>query len=373
MRLDNKVVRGISRAVLPATVRRLIKKGLALDVPPKVLPLRGGRRLKATVPLDDLGSIDQRWAGIYSPHYGEEQVHKFIHKPFLEDASTYVRHYQNLELWKYLVGRGLEKAEAGSATPFVLDLGSGGGNSVFPLLDLIPQAGIVASDLSLPLLKILKDYLEERYAERSFAVVQLNAEEIFFADNQFDLIIGGAILHHLFSPQKTIAECARILKPGGSAIFFEPFETGHQVLALTLRSLLERNGRRRGDEEPIDPVVVRFFEALCHNWDVRKGEDKSSPQYLQIDDKWLFTQDYFDRVALQAGFQSVTIDPIQLDPNPFSVEVDSLLSVGLQMNATVLPRWVSECLADTDRFFTAQARRHLVFEGIVVLRKGGSK
>jgi ubiquinone/menaquinone biosynthesis C-methylase UbiE len=370
MRLDNKVVRGISRAVLPATVRRFIKKGLALDVPPKILPLRGGRRLKATVPLGDLGSIDQRWAGIYSPNYGDEQVHKFIHKQFLEDASTYVQRYQNIEFWKYLVGRGLEQADFGSATPFVLDLGSGGGNSVFPLLDLIPRAGIVASDLSLPLLKILKDYMEERYAERSFAVAQLNAEEIFFADGQFDLVVGGAILHHLFFPEKAIAECARILKPGGSAIFFEPFETGHQVLALTLRSLLELNGRRRGDEEPIEPAVVRFFEALCQDWDVRKGEDKSAPQYLQIDDKWLFTQDYFDRVARQAGFQEVSISPIQLNPNLFSGQVDTLLRIGLQMNAAVLPRWAFECLTDADRSFTAQARRHLVFEGIVVLRKG---
>jgi ubiquinone/menaquinone biosynthesis C-methylase UbiE len=372
MRLDNKVVRGISRTVLPATVRRLIKKGLALDVPPKYLPLRGGRRLKATVPLGDLGSVDRRWAGIYSPNYGDEEVHKFIHKQFLEDASTYVERYQNIEFWKYLVGRGLEQAQVRSAAPFVLDLGSGGGNSVFPLLDLIPQAGIVASDLSLPLLKILKDYMEQRYADRSFAVVQLNAEELFFADEQFDLVVGGAILHHLFSPDKAIAECARVLKPGGSAVFFEPFEMGHQVLALTLRSLLERNGRLRGDEEPLQPEVVRFFEALCQDWHVRKGEDKSTPQYLQIDDKWLFTQDYFDRVAGRSGFQGVTIDPIQRNPNLFSGQVDTLLRIGLQKDATVLPRWAFECLTEVDRSFTEQARRHLVFEGIVVLRKGSS-
>jgi ubiquinone/menaquinone biosynthesis C-methylase UbiE len=273
MPLNNKLVREISRAILPATVRRLIKRGLALDVPPKSLPLRGGRRLKTTVPLGDLGSVDRRWAGIYSPNYEDEQVHKFIHKQFLEDASTYVQRYQNTEFWKYLIGRGLEHAEVRSATPFILDLGSGG-NSVFPLLDLFPTAGIVASDLSLPLLKILKDYMEQRYADRSFAVVQLNAEEVFFADNQFDLVVGGAILHHLFHPEKTIAECARVLRPGGSAIFFEPFEAGHQVLALTLRSLLDRNGRLQGGEEPLQPAVVRFFEALCHDWDVRKGEDK---------------------------------------------------------------------------------------------------
>ncbi len=372
MRLDNKVVRGISRAVLPETVRRFIKKGLALDSPPKKLPLRGGLSMKTTVPLGDLGSIDPRWAGIYSPNYGDAEVHKFIHKQFLEDASTYVERYQNVEFWKYLVGRGLAKAEVGSSAPVVLDLGSGGGNSVFPLLDLLPQASIVASDLSLPLLNILKDYLEERYAERSFTVVQLNAEEIFFADKQFDLVVGGAILHHLFSPDKAIAECGRVLKPGGSALFMEPFEVGHQVLSLTLRSILERNGRRRRDEEPIEPAVVRFFEALCLDWEVRKGEDKSGPQYLQIDDKWLFTQDYFERVARQAGFHKVTISPIQLEANLFSGKVDALLRIGLQMNAAVLPRWAFACLTDADRSFTVEARRHLVFEGIVVLRKGNS-
>jgi ubiquinone/menaquinone biosynthesis C-methylase UbiE len=372
MRLDNKVMRGVARAVLPATVRRIIKTGLALGVPPKFLPLRGGRRVRATVPMGDLGSIDPRWAGIYSPNYGDEEVHKFIHRQFLEDASTYVELYQNVEYWKYLVGRGLEQAEVGSPSPLVLDLGSGGGNSVFPLLDLIPRASIVASDLSLPLLKILKDYMEERYAERSFAVAQLNAEEIFFADSQFDLVVGRAILHHLFSPEKTLAECARVLKPGGSALFFEPFEAGHQVLALTLRSILERDRRRCGDEEPIEPAVVRFFEALCQDWEVRKGEDKSAPQYLQIDDKWLFTLDYFERVAREAGFREVAVSPIQLGPHLFSEKVDALLRIGLQMTAAVLPRWAFRCLTDADRAFTEEARRHLVFEGIVVLRKGKS-
>jgi ubiquinone/menaquinone biosynthesis C-methylase UbiE len=369
MRLDNKVVRGISRAVLPATVRRLIKKSLALDRPPKNLSLRCGRRLRTTIPLGDLGSIDQRWTGIYSPDYGDEQVHKYIHKQFLEEASTYVERYQNIELWTELVGRGLAQAGVNSATPVVLDLGSGGGNSVIPPLELLPRADIVASDLSLPLLKILKDYIGQCYAERSFAVVQLNAEEIPFADGQFDLVGGGAILHHLFAPEKALAECARILRPGGSAIFFEPFEVGHQVLALTLRSLLKRNERRREDEEALEPAVVRFFEALCHDWSVRKGEDKSAPQYLHIDDKWLFTQDYFERVARQAGFRGVMIRPIQLAPDLFSGKVDHLLGIGLRMNAAVLPRWAFECLTDADRSFTAEARRHLVFEGIVVLRK----
>jgi ubiquinone/menaquinone biosynthesis C-methylase UbiE len=366
---DRKRLREVARAVLPATVRRLIKRGLGYSVPRKVIPLRGLRRLRTTVPVCDLGTADPRWAGIYSPNYRDEEVQQFIHQQFLENADDYVQRYQATDFWKWMIGRCLEQIEVRTATPCILDLGSGGGNSVFPLLDLFPRAGIVASDLSLPLLKILKDYLGQHYAGRSVAVVQLNAEEIFFASGQFDLVVGGAILHHLFSPQKCIAECARVLKPGGSALFFEPFEAGHQVLSLVLRSLLERNGRLRHGEEPLQPEIVRFFESQCRDWRVRSGEDKSAPIYLQLDDKWMFTQDYFQRAAREAGFREVAVSPIYLKPDLFSHHVDILLQIGLQRDATALPPWAARCLAEADNSFTEQARRHLIVEGVVVLRK----
>ncbi|MDT0575223.1 class I SAM-dependent methyltransferase [Croceicoccus sp. F390] len=55
----------------------------------------------------------------------------------------------------------------------------------------------------------------------------MTAEELRFADNSFDLIFGRGIIHHL-----DLATCyrslSRVLRPGGTAIFWEPL--GHNVL-----------------------------------------------------------------------------------------------------------------------------------------------
>src|SRR5208337_3692469 len=129
-----------------------------------------------------------------------------------------------------------------AGAPRILDLGSGGGNTVFALHELYPKARMIASDLSVPLLRILKANLERHHEAMSCSIVQMNAEEIVFRDDQMDLVVGGSILHHLFTPEKTLRECYRVLKPGGSAVFFEPFELGNQILALIFKQLIRRTG-----------------------------------------------------------------------------------------------------------------------------------
>lgn len=49
------------------------------------------------------------------------------------------------------------------------------------------------------------------------------AETLPYPDNHFDFIAGIDILHHI-DIAKSIAECRRVLKPGGIAIFREPLE-----------------------------------------------------------------------------------------------------------------------------------------------------
>jgi ubiquinone/menaquinone biosynthesis C-methylase UbiE len=49
----------------------------------------------------------------------------------------------------------------------------------------------------------------------------MSAQEIEFDDNTFDYAVGLGALHHL-NLDLAGAEIARVLKPGGSAIFIEP-------------------------------------------------------------------------------------------------------------------------------------------------------
>jgi len=47
------------------------------------------------------------------------------------------------------------------------------------------------------------------------------AERLDYPDEHFDVIVGIDILHHVAIPQ-ALSECARVLKPGGLAVFHEP-------------------------------------------------------------------------------------------------------------------------------------------------------
>jgi 2-polyprenyl-3-methyl-5-hydroxy-6-metoxy-1,4-benzoquinol methylase len=54
----------------------------------------------------------------------------------------------------------------------------------------------------------------------------MDAAQLAFGDGAFDLVVGLSVLHHL--PQELLAramgEVARVLRPGGKAVFYEPVE-----------------------------------------------------------------------------------------------------------------------------------------------------
>jgi len=49
----------------------------------------------------------------------------------------------------------------------------------------------------------------------------LDAEEIDYPDASFDLIVGFGVLHHVIKYPRASAQMARVLKPGGRALFHE--------------------------------------------------------------------------------------------------------------------------------------------------------
>ena len=53
------------------------------------------------------------------------------------------------------------------------------------------------------------------------AFILMDANNLTFEDNSFDVVIGGAILHHL-DIEKTISHVHRVLKPNGIIIILEP-------------------------------------------------------------------------------------------------------------------------------------------------------
>ncbi len=75
---------------------------------------------------------------------------------------------------------------------------------------------------------------------------EMDAEAMTFPDAQFDVVFGSGILHHL-DLQRSFSEIARVLKPGGRAIFSEPL--GHNLAFRIFRNLTPR--LRTIDEHPL--------------------------------------------------------------------------------------------------------------------------
>jgi ubiquinone/menaquinone biosynthesis C-methylase UbiE len=227
----------------------------------------------------------------------------------------------------------------------------------------------VASDLSAPLLKSLKDFYDQQYAGKGdCTIVQLNAEDLVFEQDQFDLVVGGAILHHLFDPTLTLTQCYKVLKPGGCAIFFEPFEIGYQLLAIAIKHVLQRNPDRPSDAR-LSEDVERFFTALVKDIDVRKGSDKSAEIFQRIDDKWLFTQQFFESAARAIGFAGTEIYPIHGSESQFSNQMKSFMQLGLHSDINVAPAWAIETFVEMDGQFSRDLLPELIIEGCIILKK----
>jgi len=68
----------------------------------------------------------------------------------------------------------------------------------------------------------IAERLSEKYgvSDRTHFTVSI-AEKLDYPDEHFDMIVGTDILHHVDISQ-SLAECFRVLKPGGLAVFHEP-------------------------------------------------------------------------------------------------------------------------------------------------------
>jgi SAM-dependent methyltransferase len=320
-----------------------------------------------SVGVEDLASYGQtRYAGIYcaAGAFGAEK--SGLTEQFTDKAADYHRKYSGVPYFKELLTcatNGLLIPEK----PVILDLGSGSGNTVIAALDLFPSCSVVAIDLSEELLAILRDYTRSKaeYDNRLFLMCQ-DACTDTFRHGSIDLVLGGAILHHLIDPSQAIIAALRALKPRGYAIFFEPFENGASILRLAIQEILKVND---GHTQELEPAVKQFLKAIDYDYEVRTGTDKSAPIYRKIDDKWLFTRSYFERCAAVAGATDMKIHSIDEPENQYSVHIKMLLKVGIERDTDALPEWAWNIVARYDSAFSGDLRKDLFLQACVLIRK----
>jgi SAM-dependent methyltransferase len=94
--------------------------------------------------------------------------------------------------------------------------------------------------------------------------VQADGHRLPFADGSFDRIWGNAVLHHL-DLRTAAREVRRVLRPGGIAVFCEPWGE-NPLLSWARRRLPYPRKQRTPDERPLDApdvaVLRRTFPTL---------------------------------------------------------------------------------------------------------------
>jgi SAM-dependent methyltransferase len=188
-----------------------------------------------------------RQAADRAPHFGHPTALRFSDDSYL-DHETWIR--SAFARLGPLAGLS------------VLDFGCGHGMAAVVLAR--HGARVTAFDLS-------PGYLAEarhRAAANGVAVVFVRAdgERLPFADGSFDRVWGNAILHHL-EPATAARELYRVLKPGGVAVFCEPWG-GNPLLAFARRRLPYPRKERTPHEQPLRRRQVKVLRSVFPELDM---------------------------------------------------------------------------------------------------------
>jgi ubiquinone/menaquinone biosynthesis C-methylase UbiE len=322
-----------------------------------------------TKPLFDLGaaSSDARLSGILSPLYDKKEVSQYMSDHYGSEAGV---SSQTFDLTNYYEALMLEAvaqtpwAERMSEVRRVLEVGCGFGSATIPLLKIFPQANVVATELSLQMLMALKGNLKDRSAGDRCRLMQLNAEQLDFEEKSFDLVVGAAVLHHLFHPETVLERSFLLLKPGGIAVFFEPFELGMNVVSLIYQTFL-MNWRSRF----LSRKVRDYIKNCVSTWQAMSRKPKNDPFFKGADDKWVFTRHFLEAHALRSGFERLLVYPLTKSERPF----EEMVTHHFSGNGMPAPTpWMLEIVKSFEDTFSLDAKRDLLTEGAIVLLKSRS-
>lgn len=126
----------------------------------------------------------------------------------------------------------------------VLEYGCGTGSAAFDLAEA--GAEVVAIDISPVAVDHARSEAASRGVSERLSVREMNAESLELPDGSFDLVCGSGILHHL-ELDRALDEIARVLRPTGAAVFYEPL--GHNPVVNAYRRATP--DERTDDEHPI--------------------------------------------------------------------------------------------------------------------------
>lgn len=123
---------------------------------------------------------------------------------------------------------------SGETSARVLDLGCGAGHVSFTVAPHV--AAVTACDLSASMLDVVARAATDR-GLGNISVRRSPAESLPFGDGEFDFVVSRYSAHHWQDFHRGLAEAARVLKPGGKAVFVDVIAPEPPVLDTFLQTV----------------------------------------------------------------------------------------------------------------------------------------
>lgn len=289
-----------------------------------------------------------------------------IGSAFRDSAAEYDERYYNDDGQRAVFRKAL--AITGRTSEMivgpVLDLGCGSGNSTFAILNEVPNATILASDLSPEMLEILMKRALEREVATRITPFVANAEHLQLRRESCDIIVGSSMIHHMMAPRDFLSKSLRALKPNGIAYFIEPFQAGHFAIRQSMAALVEIAQVKKD----LDAKYVQFLRQYLVTIDTMMKEEGRDPEfYIQLEDKWMFPRGFFETTAKAEGCD-VTIFSVSPSNQGTYEAIMDLLYKGTG-DKVEMPAWATELLTSNDAVLTPNLREELLHVGCIVFHK----
>jgi tRNA (cmo5U34)-methyltransferase len=113
-----------------------------------------------------------------------------------------------------------------------LDIGCGAGNYSLMMLSKIPNLNCTLVDLSKPMLDKAFERVSQQTSKR-VETLQGDIRDVALKENHFDIILAGAVLHHLRDDkdwETTFDKLYKLLKPGGCLMISDLITQDNQQL-----------------------------------------------------------------------------------------------------------------------------------------------
>ena len=185
-------------------------------------------------------------------HLSEQEQKKLL----LVDMATVISNYPNHYQFAYNLMGEIKGKE-------ILDMGCGDGKS--SVIMAKKGAMVQAFDVSEKSLEIAKIRAKINNISDKIEFKKIFAERMEYPSAYFDLVFGVAILHHI-NLEESSKEIARVLKPGGMAIFIEPIAFSPLIVKIRnlplIKALVPNKGKQfliTEDERQINYQDLDFF------------------------------------------------------------------------------------------------------------------